>query len=628
MGSVDNGAQRASGRKEPVHSSITNPPPPRPRGGQRWPVLLLLLGALAAGSIGPSTSSTEAGSSYILMPRSELLALPTSGPGWDLLKSVADAPLPAPNLCDINGKANLATFASALVFARTGVAAYGAKARAGVMAALPTQVVGCSGGVLSLGRQLTAYVLAANLAGLSGTDDATFRTWLTTIRSKNIGGHSVWYTLIGTQQNASNNWGAYAGASRIAADLYLGDLADLALAAKITRGFLGDRAAYAGFKQNLDADDLSWTCSGSGATYTPVNPACVKQQINLDGGIPNDISRGGGLRWPPAEPGISYQVDSIQGMGLQVELLYRNGYPDAWSWSNAALKRAADIVTRSGTSGGATWNMTTSGRQMPWLLNRRYGTKIPTAPAGIGRGIGFTEWLYGTAPASTGGTVTTATAPQVAAPTVVLGRVTVPTTGVPALVRWSLASSSTAVSRYDLQVSRNGAAYTGLSLASPTAASQWVVLGAGSTYRYRVRAVDTAGRIGDWRTVGPVRGGIVGDTSSAIAYAGSWGSASYPSYLGGTVHYTRQAGATATLRFSGQSVAIVGPVGPGRGKFTVTVDGRAIATVDQVASTFAARRLLFAYNTAAGTHTIVIRALGTTGRPMVAFDALEIVAPS
>jgi hypothetical protein len=155
-----------------------------------------------------------------------------------------------------------------------------------------------------------------------------------------------------------------------------------------------------------------------------------------------------------------------------------------------------------------------------------------------------------------------------------------------------------------------------------------VLLAAGHTYRYRVRAVDGAGQVGAWRSVGPIRGLTVGDTSTAIAYAGSWGRASYSSYLGGTVHYTRQAGATATLRYSGSSIAIVGPVGPGRGRSTVIVDGRAIATIDQYAATFAARRLLFAWNVGAGTHTIVIRAQGTPGRPMVAFDALEIVAPS
>ena len=42
---------------------------------------------------------------------------------------------------------------------------------------------------------------------------------------------------------------------------------------------------------------------------------------------------------------------------------------------------------------------------------------------------------------------------------------------------------------------------------------------------------------------------------------------------------------------------------------------------------FVPRRVLFAVNLAAGTHTIVIKALGTTGRPMVAIDAFETRIP-
>ena len=44
-----------------------------------------------------------------------------------------------------------------------------------------------------------------------------------------------------------NNWGTHAGARRVAADLYLGDVTDLADAARVLQGCLGDRASYAGF---------------------------------------------------------------------------------------------------------------------------------------------------------------------------------------------------------------------------------------------------------------------------------------------------------------------------------------------------------------------------------------------
>ena len=165
-------------------------------------------------------------------------------------------------------------------------------------------------------------------------------------------------------------------------------------AAKVTQGFLGDRTAYAGFNKNLSSAALSWSCSAA-ATYTPVNWACFKSGINVNGGVVSDISRGGSLRWPPADPGIPYQLDSIQGLGLQVELLYRAGNTTAWSWSSSALKRMAGIVTRSAASGGAGWNGTLTARQMPWLLNKRYGLGLPTKASGMGRAIGSTDWIWG-----------------------------------------------------------------------------------------------------------------------------------------------------------------------------------------------------------------------------------------
>ena len=642
-----------SSRHHATLSASTSTPQRRPaHAGLRWLVAIAIIGIALTGSVGFRDQSASATSSYFLMPRAELLALPTSGTAWAALKAVADGSLSTPDLCDINANHHVQTLAAALVYARTGIASYGSKARAAVMAAIQTQRVGCTNAVLALGRQLTAYVLSANLAGLSGADDATFRSWLTTIRLKVVGGHPIWNSLVATHLSSPNNWGAYAGASRIAADLYLGDTTDLAAAARITKGFLGDRASYAGFTNNLSSAAIAWTCSGSVTTYTPENGACTKSGINLDGGVAADISRGGSLRWPPADPGIPYQLEAIQGVGLQTELLYRNGYADAWSWSNNGLKRAAAIVTRSAASGGTGWNATSTSRQMPWLLNLRYGTSIPTRASGIGRAIGFTDWLYGAGAGTSGGgsggggtppppttpppttppptnppPPTTGTAPTVSTPAVRAVAATVPSSGVRAMVRWSLTGSSNGLRRFDLQVSVDGGAYTGLALATATTTGRAVTLAAGHRYTFRARAIDRSGRVGTWVAGGRVRGLTVSDSSTAAVYRGSWGTAGYAGYLGRKAHYTRASGSTTTVRFSGTGVALIGPKGPGRGRSAIYVDGHYVATIDQLATTFVARRALFVRNLGAGTHTLVVKALGTTARPMVAVDAVEVIAP-
>ena len=354
----------------------------------------LAVTAVAMTVLLPSTIAAPAAAAtdYILMSRSALLARPASGIPWANMKAVADGSLGTPNLCNQDSKHHLRTLAAALVFARTGSASYGLKARQGVMAAIKTQRVGCDNATLALGRQLMAYVLAADFAELTGTPDATFRAWLTTIRRKIIGGHGVWDSLFRTHVRSATNWGAYAGASRIAASLYLGDTADVAAASKITAGFLGSRTEYR-FTDRMSSAALSWSCAPS--IYTPVNGVCKKGVINVSGAVIADISRGGSLRWPPGSTGVQYQLDSIQGVGMQVELLYQNGYPTAWDWSAGAVKRMADLVTRSKSGGGTGWNETTASRQMPWLLNRRYGMSIPRRSSGMGRSIGFTDWLWG-----------------------------------------------------------------------------------------------------------------------------------------------------------------------------------------------------------------------------------------
>jgi hypothetical protein len=72
-----------------------------------------------------------------------------------------------------------------------------------------------------------------------------------------------------------------------------------------------------------------------------------------------------------------------------------NGYSTAWQWSSVALRRMANVVTRSRSAGGTGWNATTASRQMPWLLDNRLSMTIPRVSSGMGRAIGFTDWLYG-----------------------------------------------------------------------------------------------------------------------------------------------------------------------------------------------------------------------------------------
>ncbi|HET9950116.1 MAG TPA: hypothetical protein VFQ22_14435, partial [Longimicrobiales bacterium] len=176
---------------------------------------------------------------------SELAALPTSGPAWRRLLARADAPCGSVALSDQEQQNNVCVMAKALVYARTGDAPYLPE----VLEALGEIAEGnpYHGRALALGRELAAYVIAADLVGLEGLDpelDVAFRAALRELlRTHTSGGPS---TLVECHERRPNNWGTHCGASRAAVAAYLGDGVELARVARVFHGWLGDRSAYAG----------------------------------------------------------------------------------------------------------------------------------------------------------------------------------------------------------------------------------------------------------------------------------------------------------------------------------------------------------------------------------------------
>jgi hypothetical protein len=301
-----------------------------------------------------------------------LAALPMSGAAWNDLKAVADGSLGTPDLTNQDNKHSVMTLAVALVAARTGSAVYREKARAAIMSAIGTESVGAGNSILALGRILGSYIVAADLIGLDGTDDATFRTWISALRTLNLGGHSRWYTLKGTCEDSSNNWGAFACASLVAAHLYLGDAAGVTRSWAVYRGFTGDLASY-----TFPEVSSSWRCTG--APWTPINVAsnCGDKL----GAPPEDAHRAGD--YPTLHK--TYTQETMQGLAFQAELLQRAGYP-AWE----RLRLTADFATR-----WSVWNASAVGTHLPWWYNKRLGINAPTQSAGTGRLMGYTDWLYG-----------------------------------------------------------------------------------------------------------------------------------------------------------------------------------------------------------------------------------------
>jgi hypothetical protein len=142
----------------------------------------------------------------------------------------------------------------------------------------------------------------------------------------------------------------------------------------------------------------------------------------------------------------------------------------------------------------------------------------------------------------------------------------------------------------------------------------------------RGRAVDRLGHVGAWALGNAVRPLLYAEASGRIAYRGTWSRLTSTGALGGRVMRSTAKGAKATVTIIGRAVAIVAPRGPGRGRAAVYVDGRYATTIDLGASSLRPRTVVFARSwSTRGTHRIVVKVLGTSGRPAVALDGFVVL---
>ena len=182
------------------------------------------------------------------------------------------------------------------------------------------------------------------------------------------------------------------------------------------------------------------------------------------------------------------------------------------------------------------------------------------------------------------------------------------------------------VSRYEVTRSADaGATWQTVNVTDPlaTTLTNRVPMGTAAAqpaYRYRVRActADVPAVCSGWTggarfTVHPI------DNAAPVAFSGAWTGGALAGAFGGTTHSATAAGPVATLpgtavTFTTRgSLALVGAVGPDRGRARVTVDNGTPEVVDFYAANAVPGRLVFTANDLAPNvqHTIKVEALGT-----------------
>ena len=304
------------------------------------------------------------------------------GPAWEQLKSIADQEVDWPDLSDQNDNSNVVTLGKALVYARTGETDYADEVREAIKI-ISTENTEAGGRTLALGRELQAYVIAADLVNLPVLDpvlDQQFREKLRDLLTATMNDSR---TLTSNHEGRPNNWGTHAGASRAAVAVYLWDMAELERTSEVFKGWLGDREAYSSFEYG----SMTWQCDPS--RPVGINPkGCTKDGYVIDGAQPEEMRRGGSFRWPPGKTG--YAWEALQGALVQATILHRFGY-DVWEWQDRALLRAVEFLYSVG------WEPDGDDQWQPWLINHVYDTDFPAvSPARTGKNMGFTDWTHAT----------------------------------------------------------------------------------------------------------------------------------------------------------------------------------------------------------------------------------------
>jgi GH25 family lysozyme M1 (1,4-beta-N-acetylmuramidase) len=311
----------------------------------------------------------------------------------------------------------------------------------------------------------------------------------------------------------------------------------------------------------------------------------------------------------PAPPPIKQGADGSASVAIS-----RTNFTDGVELSVSGLPAGVDaqFPTNPTTANSATMSISVDASPTPVPVGS-YPITITGTGAGLTKTVGATL------------VITDGIAPTVKKPTVQLYTLSqLGTSSVPVLTRWS-ATDPSGIASYGLQRQLGTAPWTGVAL--PTATSTSVVSAAPFAVRtgFHARATDKNTNTSLWTTGTGVIANVTQQSSTAVARAGSWRSASWTSASGGSLLYSTRDGSWASYRFAGGSIGWVTTMGPTRGVAKVYLDGVYQKTVNLYRATELPRAIPFAANLGGrATHTITIV---VSGSKRVDLDAFVLLVP-
>jgi hypothetical protein len=310
-----------------------------------------------------------------------------SGTAWASLEKDALAPWPTMDISNQDDKHARLVVAGALYAARTGDLVIAGRV-IDALRALPAAP--WSTNMLALARQLSGYVIAADLIGYR---DPGFVAWLADARTRLVDGHSRWTSLQFTAGNTTGNWGTWSLASLTAADLYLGDSAGVARDWAIFSGYGVPFAS--GWSQGPFIKTAAWDPAWSSIASDGSNKLPIG--IDVNGALVEDASRSAGSTLD--DTGAMYVFESVRAT-TTTALLFRSAGYDVTGVTDGQLRRLVAWLRATpyaDSIDGTLWGFVRHGLSQwaRFALNDLLGTTYPTdTPTNTDRHFGYTDWLW------------------------------------------------------------------------------------------------------------------------------------------------------------------------------------------------------------------------------------------
>ncbi len=298
---------------------------------------------------------------------------------------------------------------------------------------------------------------------------------------------------------------------------------------------------------------------------------------------------GGEIIEPLPDPVIELPPDPVEGEPVEIDASTPGGSPLEYEIEPVLETAAAGYATAAASP------VVCSGASGTFLLDEgeRSATATCTFPApGTYRVTATFRDPIGTERQTS---TTIDIAPDTVAPTITgLRQRLVPgsqlgTSAIPVQIAWTASDAGSGVDHVEVARQTDGGAWVvidGDLAAASITRDQY----RGHRYRFRVRAVDGAGNVSPWSytaTFGPT---AYSETNAKLRYTGTWSTASSSGAYGGALRATSRSGASASITFTGRSVAWVAPKSPIRGWARVYLDGVYKGRVNLAAPSLEQRR--------------------------------------